>query len=122
MSFLAREWRRFVDRCVWSWAGVRAMWRGEPSFRFWCTLNFCSILLALILPLSPEGRGLILALGILVLAAEALNTGVEAAVDHTSTERSDLARLAKDAASAGVALTAVAAGVAWVVLIVGLMG
>lgn len=97
------------------------MWRNEPSFRFWCVLNLCSITLALILPLSSEGRAIILALGILVLAAEALNTGIEAAVDHTSKDVSELARIAKDAASAGVALTAVAAGVAWVVLIAGLV-
>lgn len=96
------------------------MWRGEPSFRFWAVLNLCSITMACALPLSAEGRGMIIALGILVLAAEALNTGVEAAVDHTSTERSDLAKFAKDAASAGVALTAVAAGAAWVVLLIGL--
>lgn len=97
------------------------MWRGEPSFRFWVFLNVLSGLAAVLLPLSPEGRALILALGVLVLAAEALNTGVEAAVDHTSTERSELAKLAKDAASAGVALTAIAAGVAWVVLLAGLV-
>jgi len=120
VSLIAREWGRFRDRCVWSWAGVVGMWRGEPSFRFWCVLNLCSVFLAGALPLSPEGRALIIALGILVLAAEALNTGVEAAVDHTSLERSDLAKLAKDAASAGVALTAIAAGVAWVILIAGL--
>lgn len=121
MSFLSREWRRLVNRCVWSWAGLVAVWRGEPSFRFWSVVNACSVALALTLPLSAEGRALILALGVLVLAAEALNTGIEAAVDHTSSDRSDLARYAKDAASAGVALTAVAAGIAWVFLIMGVV-
>ncbi|PTX56758.1 diacylglycerol kinase (ATP) [Litoreibacter ponti] len=84
-------------------------------------MNACSAAVALVLPLSAEGRALIVALGVLVLAAEALNTGIEAAVDHTSSERSDLARYAKDAASAGVALTAVAAGLAWVFLIAGVV-
>lgn len=111
-----------MERTLWSWQGCVAMWLGEPSFRWWFVLNVCSISLACALPLSPEGRALIMALGVLVLAAEALNTGVEAAVDHTSLERSDLAKFAKDAASAGVALTATATGIAWVVLLIGLSG
>ena len=121
MNFLAQEWLRLVNRCRWSWAGLVAIWKQEPSFKWWSFVNAVSAVCAFALPLSVEGRALILSLGILVLAAEALNTGVEAAVDHSSQERSDLARYAKDAASAGVALAAVAAGVAWLVLIWGLV-
>lgn len=84
-------------------------------------MNACSAALAFYLPLSLDGRALIVALGILVLAAEGLNTGVEAAVDRSGLEHDPLGKYAKDAASAGVALTAVAAGVAWVILIVGLL-
>jgi len=116
-----REWRRFRDRCVWSWQGVAAIWAGEPSFRFWIFLNICSGGLAFFLPLSSEGRALIVALGVLVLAAEALNTGVEAAVDRSGLDIDALGKYAKDAASAGVALTAIAVGLAWLVLIAGLL-
>ena len=63
------------------------MWGAEPSFRFWSCLNVASAALAFALPLSGEGRALILALGVLVLAAEGLNTGVEAAVDRSGMER-----------------------------------
>lgn len=59
----------------------------------------------------------ILALGVLVLAAELLNTGMERVVDLVSLEQSELAKQAKDAGSAGVALTAVAVAVAWVVVL-----
>ena len=62
---------------------------------------------------------LILALGLLVLAAELFNTAVERTVDLVSLEKSELARLAKDAASAGVMVTAIATGVAWVVVLLG---
>ena len=62
---------------------------------------------------------LILALGLLVLAAELFNTAVERTVDLVSLEKSELARLAKDAASAGVMVTAIAVGVAWVVVLLG---
>ncbi len=83
-------------------------------------MNICSAVLAFLLPLSVEGRALILALGFLVLAFEGLNTGVEAAVDRSGLEHDPLGKYAKDASSAGVAFAAVAAGVAWVILIVGL--
>jgi len=59
-----------------------------------------------------------LALGILVLAAELMNTAIERTVDLVSKEQSDLARMAKDAGSAAVMVTAIAAGAAWVVVLV----
>ncbi|RLJ60512.1 diacylglycerol kinase (ATP) [Litoreibacter meonggei] len=120
-SFVPREWRRLLNRCLWSWEGVVAIWREEPSFRFWFTVNICSVGLAFWLPLSVEGRALIVALGLVLLAAEALNTGVEAAVDRSGMAHDALGKYAKDAASAGVAFAAIAAGLAWVILIYGLL-
>ncbi|PSL19713.1 diacylglycerol kinase [Shimia abyssi] len=117
--------RKFIEhtknRCVWSWAGLVATWRSEFSFRSWVWVNLVSAGLALWLPLSTGERALILALGVLVLAAELFNTAIERAVDFISTEKHELARLAKDAGSAGVAMTAIAAGVAWVVVLVGMV-
>ncbi len=64
--------RRLKLRCIWSWAGVVATWVNEPSFRSWVWANLISAALALILPLTLAERALILALGVLVLAAELL--------------------------------------------------
>ncbi|MEX0366775.1 MAG: diacylglycerol kinase [Ruegeria sp.] len=113
--------KRLKDRTIWSWAGLTATWREEYSFRSWVWANLISAALALWLPLTTAERALILALGLLVLAAELFNTAIERAVDHTSTDHHELARQAKDAASAAVALTAIAAGVVWVVVLVGLI-
>ena len=112
---------RLRDRTRWSWQGMVVTWRAEYSFRVWVWANLISGALALWLPLGAAERALILALGILVLVAELFNTAIERAVDHTSTDHHELAGQAKDAASAAVALTAVAAGVAWVVVLVGLL-
>ncbi|MFY2825739.1 diacylglycerol kinase [Ruegeria sp. MALMAid1280] len=112
---------RLKDRTRWSWQGVVSTWRAEYSFRTWVWANLLSAALALWLPLGDGIRALILVLGLLVLVAELLNTAIERAVDHTSTDHSELAGQAKDAASAAVALTAVATGVAWVVGIVSLL-
>ncbi|MCP5086413.1 MAG: diacylglycerol kinase [Rhodobacteraceae bacterium] len=110
------------DRCVWSWHGVRDTWASEYSFRSWVFANFASILLAFLLPLTSGERALILALGVLVLASELFNTAIERCVDYISEEQHPLAKKAKDAGSAGVAVTAIAAGVAWVVVLVRVFG
>ena len=62
---------------------------------------------------------MILALGLLVLAAELMNTGLEEVVDYLSTDQDPRAKKAKDCGSAAVALTALAGGVAWMVILIG---
>lgn len=106
------------SRIVWSWAGLVDTWRSEYSFRSWVWAKLGSTTLAFWL-LDGAELALILALGLLVLAAELFNTAVERTVDLVSLEKSELARLAKDAASAGVMVTAIATGVAWVVVLLG---
>lgn len=110
--------KRMRLRMLWSWAGWCDTWRHEHSFRSWVWANLVSAALAFSLPLEGAERALILALGILVLAFELINTAIERAVDDISTEQRELARRAKDAGSAGVAVAAIAAGLAWVVVLI----
>ena len=63
-------------------------------------------------------RGLIICLGLLVLAAECFNTAIERVVNHLSPGPHPLAKAAKDAGSAGVAVTTFTAGVAWVFAVI----
>jgi len=111
---------RLKDRTRWSWQGLRATWQEEYSFRVWGWLNLISVALVVILPITESAQTLIIVLGLLVLVAELFNTAIERAVDYTSTDHHPLAGQAKDAASAAVALTAIAAGVAWVFALVSL--
>lgn len=120
MEWLIAEGRRIGWTCVWSWRGWSAAWASEKTLRQWTLANGLSAALAFGLPLAPGERALILALGLLVLAAELLNTAIETVVNHLSPEPHPLAAKAKDCGSAGVALAALAAGVAWAVLLVGL--
>jgi diacylglycerol kinase (ATP) len=116
---LKREWKRFKRRAVWSWQGWLDCWRTEASLHQWVWANVVSGALALILNLETVERALILSLGVLILAAELMNTGIERAINYISEEDHPLAKQAKDAASAAVAVTAIAAGVAWLVVLVG---
>ena len=87
--------------------------------RQWALVNIASVVLAFSLDIAPAERALILALGLLVLAAEMANTAIEEAVDYISEDHDPRAKRAKDAGSALVALTALAGGVAWVVILIG---
>ena len=116
---LTAEARRFANTVIWSWEGWRAAWATEKTLRQWTVVNLASALLAFSLDLTPAERGLILALGLLVLAAELMNTGLEEVVDYISRDTDPRAKKAKDCGSAAVALTALAGGVAWVVVLVG---
>jgi diacylglycerol kinase (ATP) len=119
MEILRGEAQRFANTVVWSLDGWRAAWASEKTLRQWTLVNVASAALALALDLTPGERALILALGLLVLAAELLNTAIEETVNYISTETHPLARKAKDCASAGVALAALAGGVAWLVVLIG---
>lgn len=119
-NWLAAEGRRLANTVIWSLAGWRAAWASEKTLRQWTLANVLSAAAALWLPLSAGERALILALGLLVLAAELMNTAVETVVNHLSPHHHPLAGKAKDCASAGVALTALATGLAWVCLLAGL--
>lgn len=118
-GLLAAEWQRFANTVIWSWQGWWAAWATEKTLRQWTIVNFLSAVLAFSLALTPVERGLILALGLLVLAAEVMNTGLEEVVDYLSTATDPRAKKAKDCGSAAVALTALAGGVAWVVILIG---
>ncbi len=119
MEFLRVEARRFWNTVIWSWQGWSAAWASEKTLRQWTLVNLASAALCFSLDLTPGERALILALGLLVLAAELLNTAIEETVNYLSTDQHPLARKAKDCGSAGVALAALAGGVAWVGVLVG---
>ena len=114
-GFIERTWLRII----WSWAGIRDAWVHQHSFRSWVWAYLVTLVLAFALPLTMGERGLVLSLGLLVLAFEAINTAVEYTVDYISTERHPLAGRAKDAGSAAVFLASIAAGVAWVFVLIG---
>ena len=87
--------------------------------RQWTVVNVINVVLACTIPMTTGERALILALGLLVLAAELMNTALEEVVDYLTTDHDPRAKRAKDCGSAAVALTALAGGVAWLVVLMG---
>lgn len=119
MHMIRAEARRLANTCIWSWQGWAAAWASEKTLRQWSLANIASAALAFTLDLSPAERAVILGLGLLVLAAELMKTAVEEVVDHLSPQLDPRAKKAKDCGSAAVALTAIAAGLAWAVILLG---
>jgi len=113
------ELRRLKMTVYWSWQGWWAAWASEKTLRQWTLANLVSALLACALDLSPVERALIIGFGLLVLVAELLNTAVEETVNRISMEDHPLSKKAKDIGSAAVAMTAIAAGIIWLIVLIG---
>ncbi len=118
-GFLRSEMARLRNTVVWSWKGWTAAWATEKTLRQWTLAQALSVALACILDLGTVERALIIALGFLLLACELMNTAIEKEVDLLSPRPHPLAKKAKDCGSAAVALTAIAAGAAWLVALLG---
>lgn len=116
---LRAEARRFANTVIWSWDGFRAAWATEKTLRQWTLANLLSAALVFALDLTPGERAVVLGLGLLILAAELINTAIEEVVDMISPGHDPRAKKAKDCGSACVALAAIAAGVAWLVILTG---
>ena len=121
MRLILRELIKIKNRTVWSWYGFYHVAKTEGSLWQWIIANIISGSLTFFLPITFTQQAMILAGGILVLAAECLNTSIERIVDDISIKQRPAAKHAKDAGSAAVAITAIATGVAWLVIIVDLL-
>ena len=119
MEWLKVEVARIGKTARWSWQGWCAAWATEKSLRQWTAVNLLSAALAMVVDLTGGERALILALGLLVLAAELINTALEEVVDYISVDPHPRAGKIKDCGSAVVAMTAIAGGVAWLAVLIG---
>ena len=109
--------RRICNALFYSIDGLTAAFLHEDAFRQEVLLAAVLIPLALWLPASGLGKALMIASVLLVLIVELLNSAVEAAVDRISLEKHELAKRAKDAASAAVLLALVNVVTVWALVL-----
>lgn len=96
--------RQILKALRWSWQGLKAGFAFEASFRLEVYLFVIFAPLGLWLGRGAIEKCLLVGCLILVLAAELLNSAVEAIVDKASPEFHVLAGRAKDMGSAAVFL------------------
>jgi diacylglycerol kinase (ATP) len=97
--------------------GLRAAFRNETAFRQASAAT--AILMPLGIWLGPNGveRALLVGSLLLMLIVELLNSGIETVVDRISAERHPLSGLAKDVASAAVALAILGVVLTWILIL-----
>lgn len=98
-------------------AGIRYLAHTQPNFRVHLAATVAVLVLAVVVETTiSELAVLLLAIG-LVLVAEAFNTSAEAIVDLASPGFHPLARIAKDAAAAGVLIAAIVAALVGLIVL-----
>lgn len=109
--------RQIWAAMIWSFKGLRAGWCVEASFRLEVIL--CAILLPIGLWLGHGTLEKALLAGALlpVLAAELLNSGIEALVDKLWPEHNPVAGRIKDMGSAAVFLLMMNMLVIWIIVL-----
>ena len=107
--------KRIINAFGYSKDGLAAAYRYERAFRQVLWLNLILIVLTFILNFDSATKMLLIIASFVSLITELFNTAVEAAVDHTSTEKHELAKRAKDAGSAAQLLALTMLGIVWVI-------
>ena len=105
--------KRIINAYGYSKDGLKAAYRHESAFRQVCWLNLTLVILACIFDFDFSVRLLLITASFISLITELFNTAVEAAVDHTSPEKHELAKRAKDAGSAAQLAALVLLAVTW---------
>ena len=107
--------KRIINAFGYSKDGLAAAYRYESAFRQVLWLNLILIVLTFFLNFDSATKMLLIIASFVSLITELVNTAVEAAVDHTSTEKHELAKRAKDAGSAAQLLALTMLGIVWAI-------
>ncbi len=105
--------RHLWNAARFSLRGLASAFQHESAFRQELAGLIVVIPAAIWLGQSVGDRAVLVAVYAAVLVVELLNSGIEAAVDHTSTDHHELAGRAKDLGSAAVFVTLTLAGLVW---------
>lgn len=109
--------KRIVAACSYSFDGFRTAWRQEHAFRQELMLALAGGVAALVLRISAFEKLVLIAVLVLVLIVELINSALEAVVDRVSLERHPLSKNAKDFGSAAVFLACGLAFATWAVVL-----
>lgn len=115
ISFLNR---RVVKTLILACKGLVVAFSGQEAFRFELVIFLVSIPLAFFVAETNLQILLLLAVGILVLIVELLNTAIELVVDRIGLEFNKLSGQAKDVGSSAVFLSLLLYVLVWAVTII----
>jgi diacylglycerol kinase (ATP) len=109
----ATGWRRVVKATGYSFCGLKTAWRTEAAFRQEVILAAILLPLAMVLGNNGLERAVLIAVCLVVLITELLNSAIEAVVDRIGPEHHPLAGAAKDIGSAAVFVALMMVATVW---------
>ena len=105
---------RIIKATGYSIDGFKAAYKFEAAFRQVVWLNLVLLAAVIVMPFALGIKMMLVVASFLSLIVELINTGIEACVDHTSTAKHPLAKIAKDVGSAAQFLALSLLMVLWV--------
>ena len=113
--------KRIFSAVFYSIDGFRSAWKNEHAFRQELLLVVPGVTGAFFLPVSTLEKISLIAVLLLVLIVELLNSAIEAVVDRVSLDSNPLSKNAKDYGSAAVMLCLLLAGITWILILLPLL-
>ena len=111
--------RRLIRAAGYSLQGLAATFRHETAFKQEVALTVILVPLALWLGETGLEQALLIAVWMLVLLFELINSAIEAVVDRIGTEQHELSGRAKDIGSAAVLVAIINAIIVWLLVLQG---
>ncbi|HEX8594711.1 MAG TPA: diacylglycerol kinase [Pseudomonas sp.] len=111
--------KRIFNATGYSFDGLSAAFKGEAAFRQLVLLNVILIPLSFLFHVSKAEHALLIAVCLLALIVELLNSAVEAAIDRISLELHPLSKNAKDMGSAAQFIALGMIAVVWGLILLG---
>lgn len=109
--------KRIMSAFFYSMDGLKSAWKHEHAFRQELVVFVVATIVALLLRVSAFEKLVLIAVMVLVLIVELINSAIEAVVDRVSLERHPLSKNAKDFGSAAVLLASLLAAATWTVVL-----
>lgn len=111
--------QRIFNATRYSAAGLKTAFRTEAAFRQIVLINLILIPLSFWISQSLAEQALMVAVCLLALIVELINSAIEAVVDRISIEQHELSKNAKDMGSAAQFVTLSLITVTWGIILIG---
>jgi diacylglycerol kinase (ATP) len=115
-------WTRLWRACINSWHGLAFAAQSERAFREELVALLLALPLAWIIGATPARKLELVAVVLLLLAVELLNTAIEKLADRLTTDHDPQIGRVKDMGSAAVGIMLAVAGLTWLFAIAERMG
>lgn len=118
LAVICDGWMHLIAAFRYSLAGIKTCWKQETAFRQECAMAIPHLVAICIVTMELWLRFYLVALLVIVLVVELLNTAIEAVVDIASPGRHELAKKAKDCGSAAVFCLLLLLAASWIIVLI----